>query len=161
MTTTNGDPAVVEPAPANPQPAGSDPTAYTPPAGKKPAEVIVETTPAEDVKSGDPLRKRATEATAAAAATWLGFYRQPPSIADAWHLSSKIDRKRVPDESGILATAWYWANRTERGVLFVLIFILLAITASLLWCAARPSRRIGLYLATLVVFVLVPWMTWS
>jgi hypothetical protein len=161
MTTTNGDPAVVEPAPAEPQPAGSDPTAYTPPAGKKPAEIVVEATPDEDVKSGDSLRKRATEATAAAAATWLGFYRQPPSIAEAWHLSSKMDRKRVPAESGLLGYAWYWANRSERILTFALIFILLAVTATLLWCSARPSRRIGLYLITLVVFVLVPWMTWS
>lgn len=147
--TTNGEPAVVEQVPADPQPAAAQPTAAT-----TPTDVVIEATPDEDVKSGDPLRKRATKAAADATTTWLGLYRQPPSISDAWRLSSIIDRKRIPDESGLLATAWFILNRTERILLFALIVVLLATVSTLLWCACTPTRRIGLYITVVVVFVL-------
>lgn len=137
--------------PNPPRPAGPPPTT---------AEVTVEPTPADELASGDPAHRRVRQATATAAATWLGFYRQPPSVRDAWYLSESMDRARIPAESGLLAAAWWIANWTERIVLFAVVLLLLVLAATGLWIVARPARRIGLYIVLAVVFV-IPWFVGS
>jgi hypothetical protein len=174
--TTNSQPG----AAAAPQPA-----AYAPPSGKDPVEspwdtettvptdpppatpptepaeddVTVEATPEEHLFPTDPTVGRAASAAAHETATWLGIYRQPPSVSEAWAMSSSLNRAKVPAESGLLAGVWWVINRSERLVIFAAILVLLVVVSTLLWCACRPSRRWGLYVVVIVVFVVVPAIT--
>jgi hypothetical protein len=141
-------------------PAGGDaaaapqPAAYQPPAPQQPGNgpvVEVEDTPDDQITPGDPLHARARAAAAHTTATWLGLLRQPPSISDAWDMSSSMNRQRVPGQSGLLAAIWWGANYSERLFLFAVTLLLLAPAATLLWVVARPSRRFGLYGVLLLV----------
>jgi hypothetical protein len=137
---------------ADPQPA-----AYTSQAPTDPqrTDVTVEPTPDDQIKTGDSLHRRVQAATVHGAATWLGIYRQPPSIRDAWELSSAIDSRRIPGDSGRLNGLWWALNRSERVALFAVIVVLLAPVATLLYCACRPARRAGLYIV-IAALILVP-----
>ena len=91
-------------------------------------------------------------------ARWWVFTARPMSLRAAWRLSGVVDTKRIPDGSPLLGAVWWWSNRTDRLLLFALaIAAPTVLTGPLLWCAARPSRRFGLYLALtgLVVLLLV------
>ena len=79
-------------------------------------------------------------------ARWWVFTARPMSLRAAWRLSGVVDANRIPGGSPALAGLWWWANRTERLLLFVLVILApTVLTGPLLWCAARPSRRFGLY----------------
>jgi hypothetical protein len=68
------------------------------------------------------------------------------SLRVAWRLSGVIDTARVPGGSRFWGAVWWWSNRTDRVVLFVVVVLApTVLTGPLLWCAARPSRRWGLY----------------
>lgn len=89
-------------------------------------------------------------------ARWWVLVSRPMSLRAAWRLSGVVDATRVPGGSPVLAAVWWWSNRTDRLVLFALAILAPAVaTGPLLWCAARPSRRWGLYVVLaglLVVF---------
>jgi hypothetical protein len=123
---------------ADPQPA-----AYTSQAPTDPqrTDVTVEPTPDDQIKTGDSLHRR--------------IYRQPPSSRDAWEMSSAIDSRRIPGDSGRLNGLWWALNRSERVALFAVIVVLLAPVATLLYCACRPARRAGLYIV-IAALILVP-----
>lgn len=138
------------PADPPPAPAPADEPAAAP------TEVTVEATPEEHQPPAEPLHQRARAAAAYQTATWLGLYRHPPSLREAWEMSSSLNRARVPDESGLLATLWWLLLYSERLVMFAVILVLLVPAATLLWCAGRPSRRWGLYTVLVLVFVVIP-----
>ena len=78
---------------------------------------------------------------------WWVFTSRPMSLQAAWRLSGVIDAKRIPGGSPVLAAVWWWSNRVDRVVLFVLAILApTVLTGPLLWCAASPARRCGLYL---------------
>jgi hypothetical protein len=80
-------------------------------------------------------------------ARWWVFTSRPVSLRAAWRLSGVVDARRVPGGSPVLAGVWWWSNRTDRLVLFALVVLApTVLTGPLLWCAARPTRRAGLYL---------------
>jgi len=69
------------------------------------------------------------------------------SLRAAWRLSGAVDARRVPAGSPIATALWWWSNRTDRLLLFALAILApTVLTGPLLWCAARPTRRCGLYL---------------
>lgn len=107
-----------------------------------------ETTPAGWKKKTGDVRDAAT--------SWWGFVRQPTSVAEAWRRSDRMDARRIPDESNLLAAVWHFANRTERILLFAVLAVLTMLTGSLLWCMVKPTRRWGLYAVLFIVFVVVP-----
>ncbi len=85
---------------------------------------------------------------------WFAFAKRAPSVRAAWRMSG-IDARRIPAGSPMLATAWWWSQRTDRLVLFGLVVVLLLAAGGLLWCGQRPSRRLGLA----VVLVLLVTVT--
>lgn len=98
----------------------------------------------QTVAGGHPRRWKST--AAAATRRWWVFTSRPMSLRVAWRLSGVIDAKRVPGGSPLLAAAWWWSNRTDRLILFALAVLAPTIlTGPILWCAVRPSRRLGLY----------------
>ena len=77
---------------------------------------------------------------------WWVYTARPMSLRVAWRLSGAVDTTRVPGCSPAAAAVWWWANRTERLLLFAVVILApTVLTGPLLWCAARPSRRLGLY----------------
>jgi hypothetical protein len=81
-------------------------------------------------------------------ARWWVFTARPMSLRAAWRLSGVVDTKRIPGGSSVAAALWWWSNRTDRIALFALAILApTVLTGPLLWCAARPSRRWGLYVA--------------
>lgn len=149
MTTAATEPSTV---PDDTVPPGPDPA----------VDVALDDDPplAESGEAEKP-RSRVKDRVAAAkseAAVWWGFVTRPLSVAEAWRRSGDLDAQRIPAESGLLAHLWYWLNRSERILLFLLILVLTFLTGTLLWCVARPSRRWGLYIVVVVVFVIVPSM---
>lgn len=92
--------------------------------------------------------------------SWLArrwaWTARPDSFAGTW-AASRVDRKRIPNDAGLLSAVWHVSNWTDRLIMFVLILIAPAfLTGPLRWLAPRPMRRYGLYfvLAALTVALL-------
>lgn len=81
---------------------------------------------------------------------WLArqtFWTARPDSQQAAWAASRVDRKRVPNDSGPLRVLWKISNGTDRLLLFALIQIVpTVLQGPLRWIAQRPTRRIGLYL---------------
>jgi hypothetical protein len=78
-------------------------------------------------------------------AQWWVFTCRPLSLRAVWRLSGVVDTRRIPGGSSRLATLWWWSTRTDRVLLVAVAVLAVAVAGPLLWCAARPSRRAGLY----------------
>ena len=92
-------------------------------------------------------RPEAADRTRTRLARWWVFTARPMSLRAAWRLSGAVDAKRVPTGSPLVVALWWWSNRTDRLLLFTLAILApTLLTGPLLWCAARPARRVGLYL---------------
>jgi hypothetical protein len=79
------------------------------------------------------------------------------SLAAVWRLSGVVDTRRVPGgPSSRLAAVWWWSIRTDRVLLVAAAVLAVAVAGPLLWCAARPSRRVGLYVVV-AGLLLVLW----
>lgn len=130
------------------------------PAGQQPPADPAAAEPAQQDGSRKKKIADAASNAGAAFATWWGFVREPMAVAEAWKASNVIDARRVPANSQLLAVAWWWSNRTDRVLLFAILMVLPTfLNGPLLWCAVRPSRRIGLYAVLLVLFVVIPAVT--
>lgn len=159
------DPTVPIPVPPVEAPTGPAPTeapgqpaapAETP---TKPAATEAPTAVIEAVDPEPTPRKKLKDRAAAAVTTWWGFVRQPMSLRQAWKLSGIVDPRRIPGESNLLATLWWWSNRTDRILLFAVLLILpTSLNGPVLWCAVRPTRRWGMYAVLFILLVLVPSM---
>lgn len=88
---------------------------------------------------------------------WASWTAKPASFQDTW-AASAVDRDRIPAASTGLLWAWRISNWTDRLVMFGLICTLpTALTGPLRWCAARPTRRYGLYLVV-AAFTAAVWI---
>lgn len=115
------------------------------PAVRAPARARIPVT-----ESGGKISSGAASIKAAAAA-WWGFTARPMSLRDLW-AASAVDPKRIPGKHGGLTAAWHVSNWTDRLFMFALIAVLpTALTGPLRWFAARPTRRIGLYIVTVAL----------
>lgn len=100
------------------------------------------------VTDGDANRK--TTRMSFVARTWQWTAR-PASLADTW-AASRVDRKRVPNDSGLLRALWTVSNFTDRLIMFALILVAPTfLQGPLRWLAVRPARRYGLYLTVLAL----------
>jgi len=99
-------------------------------------------TPTSAPEAGRPVTRRGRWLVA----RWWVFTTGPPSVAAVWRLSGVVDTRRIPGGSSRLAALWWWSIRLDRVVLVALATLALLVAGPLLWCAARPSRRLGLYL---------------
>lgn len=105
----------------------------------------------------EPAEPTRLQRHAAAAVTWLGFDRQPVTVAEARRRSWHMDLNRVPAESDLLAGLWYLSNRTDRRLLLALIPLCPAgLVPPLLYIVERPTRRLGTYLILWLVTEIVP-----
>lgn len=114
----------------------------------RPAPVVVKT----------PWRARAAEKIRTAVTTWWGYSAQPMSFQEAWIRSGRIDARRIPADSKLAAFLWYWSNRTDRVLLFALIYLIAPgwAVGPLLYIAVRPTRRWGLYLIAVALLGVLP-----
>lgn len=137
------------------------PTAATAGADPAPTAAANASQPVGEEPTVDPVSSGKARAIATAlgrsVTTWWGFVRTPMSLAEAWRRSAVIDARRIPAGSTLLAGLWWWSNRLDRGLLFALLLLLpTALNGPVLWCATRPSRRLGLYAVIAVLAVFVP-----
>lgn len=90
------------------------------------------------IKRGDRIRVGVT--------SWWLLAAEPMTLRELW-AASGVDRKRIPRDNLPLRVLWHVSNWTDRLLMFALIAVAPTIaTGPLRWCAARPTRRIGLYL---------------
>ena len=88
---------------------------------------------------------------------WWAFTARPLSLRALWRLSA-VDPARVPSGSETWTSVWRWSNRTDRWLMFALIFLApTGLTGPLRWIAARPTRRITFYAlsALFISYVLI------
>ena len=86
----------------------------------------------------------------AAAAGWWVWTERPPSWRATWRLSNVVDPRRAPRTGPWwLLPLWWLSNRTDRRLLFALMLLApCGLQGPLRWIAARPTRRLGLYVVT-------------
>lgn len=94
---------------------------------------------------------------------WWVWTDRPLSLRAIWR-QSDLDPSRVYKDSPALRSAWWWANHTERPMLFVLIVLAPGFLQPLLrWVFVRPTRRAGFWLVVvaLLLWRLAAWaFTW-
>lgn len=141
----------------------TDQTTTAPTAAADPPDDVVD---AELVDDATPATKRRASKlkvkTRDAATGWWGYIARPMSVQEAWKLSGVIDVRRIAAESdtkifALLYWIWYFLNRVERPLVFMLLGILPTwANGPLLWCAVRPTRRIGLYIVLVLLTSTIP-----
>ena len=109
--------------------------------------------PPNEAREASPRRLRWTTKW------WTGEVRGA-SLAQTWRLSGEVVPERIPGGSlSRAARVWWVMNHTERVLLFALIMLVSLVpallTAPLMWCAARPTRRVGLYVVVALLAVLL------
>ncbi|MFI5895604.1 hypothetical protein ACIA5D_36470 [Actinoplanes sp. NPDC051513] len=92
-----------------------------------------------EINRGDRVRQAFT--------SWWLLTAEPMTLRELWN-ASKVDRKRIPADNLILRVLWQVSNWTDRLAMFAAVTIVFPplLTGPLRWCAARPTRRYGLYL---------------
>ncbi len=98
------------------------------------------------VTDSDGNRKTRRSSPGSRLASGWVWNTAPASYSETWQ-ASRVDRKRIPNNAGLLLVAWHVSNWTDRLIMFALIQIAPAfLTGPMRWIAQRPSRRIGFYL---------------
>lgn len=78
---------------------------------------------------------------------WPVIDAQPPTLRQLGKTSA-VDPSRIPADHLPLRILWTLSNLTDRLLMFLLAAVAPTfLTGAIRWCAARPTRRIGLYLA--------------
>lgn len=92
---------------------------------------------------------------------WWGFVAEPMTVAETWRESGVIVAHRIPADSKLLALLWWVDNHSGRLALFLLLGVAPTwANGPLLWCAAKPGRRAGLYIVLTLLFFCVPrWVS--
>ncbi len=157
MTTptdqTTAPTAETSPAPDDQAPDGQDPTTTFPAPAPVPEQ--------PEHPAGPGLLNRLRARIAAAISNWWGFVAEPMSVPEAWRESGRIVEHRIPADSKLLAFLWAVDNHSGRPFLFALLGILPTwANGPLLWCAVKPSRRLGLYVVVILLLFLIPrWVS--
>ena len=114
-----------------------------------------------DKPTGPGWFTRTRQRIATAISNWWGFVAEPMSVGEAWRESGRIVAHRIPADSKLLAFLWAVDNHTGRPFLFVLLGSLPTwANGPLLWCAAKPARRLGLYVVVILLLLAVPrWVS--
>lgn len=122
------------------------------------AELLDEGAYADEKRRTSQLKAK----TRTAVTGWWGYIAQPMSVKESWQRSGVIDVRRIPAESdsrifALLYWTWWFMNRFERPVLFLLLGVLPTwANGPLLWCALRPMRRAGLYVMVILLTSTIP-----
>jgi hypothetical protein len=118
------------------------------------AEIVEDPAPEEKKKPGVKERIAAAKACVS---EWRGFTQQPPAVADVRRRSGVMDARRIPGDSQLLAALWHFSDRFDRLFLLALVPICpLILVGPLLHIIERPSRRLGLYTALILLFWILP-----
>lgn len=93
---------------------------------------------------------RASKNLTHASRHWWIVTTRPMSIKAAWRAGRLVDVGRVPIKIRWLELLWRWDNRIGTRPLFFLLAMVAPHTLAgpILWCAARPSRRLGALVVT-------------
>jgi hypothetical protein len=105
--------------------------------------------------------RRIFDAAGVNARRWWVWTDRPPSLRTIWRLSA-YDPQRVPAGNTTFGAVWVVANGTERLLMFALVVFAPGFVQPLLrWCFQRPARRLGLWLATVLLVAGLLLARWS